>query len=69
MRLGEAAGLYDQLAARLTVEAPNPVVKVIARLPSTIPLPIEAGARHAFALRRHNLKHFDPATGRKQAVP
>ena len=27
MRLGESAGLYDQLSERLTVAAPNPVVK------------------------------------------
>jgi multiple sugar transport system ATP-binding protein len=50
-----------------TLEAPNPTVKVISRLPSTIPMPIETGTRYEFAVRTANLKHFDRETGVKRA--
>ena len=37
--------------------------RVISRLPSTIPMPLEPGRRYAFAVRQKDLKFFDKATG------
>jgi multiple sugar transport system ATP-binding protein len=50
-----------------TLEAPNPTVKVISRLPSTIPMLIETGTRYEFGVHTGNLKHFDRETGAKRA--
>ncbi|MCC6472425.1 MAG: ABC transporter ATP-binding protein [Burkholderiales bacterium] len=50
-----------------TLEAPNPAARVIARLPSTITLPIESGKRYEFAVRTREIKYFDRETGLKRA--
>jgi multiple sugar transport system ATP-binding protein len=38
--------------------------KVIAMLPSTVTLPIEAGRDHPFAVAQRNLRYFDKVSGR-----
>jgi multiple sugar transport system ATP-binding protein len=43
--------------------------KVVARLPSTVPVPIEAGRVYPFAIRDTQLRFFDPATGLRAARP
>jgi multiple sugar transport system ATP-binding protein len=49
-----------------TLEPPNPAVRVIARLPSTVTTQVQPGERHDFALRQRDLKQFDRATGRRK---
>ena len=39
--------------------------RVIARLPATVTIPIEAGETHEFAVPRGRLRFFDAGTGRR----
>ena len=48
-----------------TVSRIGEETRVIARLPSTIPTPIEAGETRDFAVRPDQLRFFDAATGSK----
>jgi multiple sugar transport system ATP-binding protein len=52
-----------------TLEAPHPPAHVIARLPSTVPTPIQTGERYDFAVRARDLKRFDRASGRRVPPP
>ncbi|MFQ5898784.1 MAG: ABC transporter ATP-binding protein [Candidatus Methylomirabilia bacterium] len=45
------------------VGRPFPDNKVIAKLPSTVTVPIGQGETYEFAVREKDLKFFDPATG------
>ncbi|MBS0317466.1 MAG: ABC transporter ATP-binding protein [Proteobacteria bacterium] len=49
-----------------TLAPPHPATRVISRLPSTIPLPIDTGRRYEFAVHRRDLKYFDRITGAKR---
>jgi multiple sugar transport system ATP-binding protein len=53
------------------LDSPNPEAKVIARLPANIATPVEPGMRHAFGLRRRDIRYFDLKTGlrRNEAGP
>ena len=44
---------------------PFPEKKVIAKLPSTVTLPIQAGESYEFAVQEKDLKFFDQETGRR----
>lgn len=39
--------------------------RTIAKLPSTVPLPIEPGERYEFVVRTDNLRYFDKGTGQR----
>ena len=41
--------------------------RVVARLPSTVAVPVEAGRVYAFGVRDSQLRFFDPATGLRTA--
>src|SRR5574337_178695 len=56
-RLGADRLVYGTLAP------PHPATRVISRLPSTLPLPIDTGRRYEFAVRRRDLRYFDRVTG------
>ncbi|WP_019142556.1 ABC transporter ATP-binding protein [Noviherbaspirillum massiliense] len=47
------------------LEPPLPPVKAISRIPCTVTVPIEAGARYGFVVRSRDLRHFDPQSGRR----
>lgn len=51
------------------LESPMAHAKVISRIPCTIETPIETGARYSFAVRRRDLKWFDPQSGLRLASP
>jgi len=46
------------------LEPPLPPTKVISRIPCTVTLPIELGARCEFTVRNHDLRRFDAQSGR-----
>jgi multiple sugar transport system ATP-binding protein len=46
-----------------TLEAPHPPARVISRLPATVTLSIKPGDHANFAVREHDLKQFDRASG------
>jgi len=48
-----------------TLTATHPEVKVISRLPTAVTVTVEKGQRHEFAVRRKDLKRFDPQSGLK----
>ncbi len=45
------------------LRAPHPEVKVISRLPSTVTVAVEKGEHHEFAVRRKDLRRFNPQSG------
>ncbi len=45
------------------LEPPLPAAKVISRIPCTVENPIETGTRYQFAVRRRDLRQFDPRSG------
>ncbi len=45
------------------LEPPRPPVKVISRIPCTVGIALAPGTRHAFAVRRADLRRFDARTG------
>ncbi len=45
------------------LEPPQPAAKVISRIPCTVTTPIATGARYPFAVRRRDLRRFDPQSG------
>ncbi|GAB2898763.1 ABC transporter ATP-binding protein [Paralcaligenes sp. KSB-10] len=45
------------------LDSPLPQVKVISRIPCTVETSVEAGARYTFAVRRRDLRWFDPKSG------
>jgi multiple sugar transport system ATP-binding protein len=45
--------------------SPFPDNRVIARLPSTVGIPIQPGERYEFVVLEKDLKFFDPETGRR----
>jgi multiple sugar transport system ATP-binding protein len=47
------------------LEAPLPQEKVIARLPSTVTVSVEAGGSYEFVVDKRNIKRFDADTGRR----
>ena len=47
------------------LESPFPEKKVIAKLPSTVTLPIHPGERYEFVVQHKDLKFFDQDTGRR----
>jgi multiple sugar transport system ATP-binding protein len=52
------------------LEGGEGAAKVLARLPSTVPLPVQLGERHEFVIGRRDLKFFDRQTGlRTAAIP
>ena len=48
-----------------TLTVPHPEVKVISKLPTAVTVMVEKGQRHEFAVRRKDLKRFDPLSGLK----
>ncbi|HSQ04500.1 MAG TPA: ABC transporter ATP-binding protein [Burkholderiales bacterium] len=50
-----------------TLEAPHPPARVIARLPATVTIGVQQGDHPAFAVREHDLRQFDRASGRAMA--
>jgi len=51
-----------------TLEGKHEGARVVARLPSTISIPIQAGQRYDFAAREKDLKFFDKASGLRTAL-
>lgn len=51
------------------LESPMPATKVISRIPCTIETPIETGGRYRFAVRRRDLREFDPESGLSLGAP
>lgn len=51
------------------LEPPFPQEKVIARLPSAVTMPVEAGERHEFAVKKRDVKRFDRQTGLRADSP
>ncbi|MXN79224.1 ATP-binding cassette domain-containing protein [Burkholderia sp. 4701] len=45
------------------LEPPHPPAKVIARIPCTVRVALQAGTRHLFAVRRADLHRFDAHSG------
>ncbi|AJG22026.1 ABC transporter ATP-binding protein [Cupriavidus basilensis] len=50
------------------LEPPLPPAKVISRIPCTVTFPLETGARYPFAVRRADLRRFDPRSGASLGV-
>ncbi len=48
------------------LEPPHPRTRVVCRLPSNVPAPLEPGRRYDFALRPGDLRYFDRETGLKR---
>ncbi|MCZ7561260.1 MAG: ABC transporter ATP-binding protein [Burkholderiaceae bacterium] len=49
-----------------TLQPPHPQTRVVCRLPSNVPAPLETGRRYEFALRPGELRYFDRETGLKR---
>lgn len=43
--------------------------RAIARLPSTVAVPLRAGETYEFAVARDRLRYFDPSTGKRRGTP